>query len=120
MRQFSASICFVFFFICNARELLKRVISLPKFSLYFYLFADSDTVFVALSLSPNSLSTLFYLQQKLASKTRNFSAKILYIFLTTFISYFYRLEDFNIFSNALVLSLNPLFIILLFATHESF
>jgi len=33
VRYFSASNLFLFVFICNARELLKRDISLPQFSL---------------------------------------------------------------------------------------
>jgi len=60
IRYFSASIRFVIFFICNKRELLKRIISLPKFSLHSYLLADSDNLFNALFLSLNSLCTLLF------------------------------------------------------------
>jgi len=74
MRYFSTSIRFVFFYICDIRELLKRVISLPKLSLHFYLFADLDIVINALFICLNSLCILFYLILKRASKTRYFSA----------------------------------------------
>ena len=84
MRYFSAPIRFVFFFICNVRELLKRVISLRQFSLYSHLFADKAFVLNAVFLCLNSLCILFYLQWKRSSKTRYFSAAILFVFVFVF------------------------------------
>ena len=91
MRYFSTSIRFVFFYICNIRELLKRAISPPQFSLYSHLFADSDIVFNALFLSLNSLCILIQLQHKRASYTHYFSAKVLFVFLS-FCRFRYRFE----------------------------
>jgi len=39
-RYFPSSILFVFFLFCNVRELLKRVISIPQFSLYSHVFGN--------------------------------------------------------------------------------
>ena len=38
MRYLLASIRLLFFFICNAKEIQKRVITLPQFALYTFLF----------------------------------------------------------------------------------
>ena len=81
MRYLSPFIRLVFFFICNVNELLKRVISLPQFSLYFYPIAHSDIFLNALSLSLNLHCNLVYLQNMRASKTRKLSAAILIVFL---------------------------------------
>ena len=82
MPYLSATIRFQFFFFCNIRELLERVISLPKFSLFSYLFADSDNLLNALFISVYSLRILFYLQLKRASITRYLAAKGLTVFLS--------------------------------------
>jgi len=59
MHYFSASISFIFFIICNIRQLLKRVIFLQKFSSYSYLIEDSDIVSYVLFLCPNSFCIFF-------------------------------------------------------------
>jgi len=82
MRYFSASIRFVFLYISDVRELLQRIISLPQIFLFSFLFADLDIVFNALFFRLKSLRILYHLQHKRTSKTRYYSAKVFFVFLS--------------------------------------
>ena len=108
MHNFSASCRFVFFFICNVRELLKHVISLPQFSLFSYLFADSDTFEMRYFSAP--IRFVFFC----ICNVRELLKRV--ISLLQISLYSYRYADTEIVSNALFFSLNSLCI--LFYLHD--